>query len=69
VGALTSRERQISLLAREGMTVRAIAERLFLSERTVESHLAHSYDKLGVSGRAALRKLDDDLSARPVSTA
>ncbi len=65
VGALTPREREISLLARSGMTVRGIAERLFLSERTIESHLAHSYDKLGVTGRAGLRLLDDDLACGP----
>jgi non-specific serine/threonine protein kinase len=34
------------------MTSRAIAERLFLSERTVESHLEHILTKLGFSSRA-----------------
>jgi len=34
------------------MTSRAIAERLFLSERTVESHLEHILTKLGFGSRA-----------------
>ena len=32
-------------MARSGLGIRAIAARFFLSERTIESHLAHSYDK------------------------
>jgi DNA-binding CsgD family transcriptional regulator/tetratricopeptide (TPR) repeat protein len=63
VGALTPREREVALLARSGLGVRAIATRLFLSERTVESHLAHSYDKLGVRGREELSKLDAGLGS------
>jgi len=39
-------------LVASGMTSRAIAERLFLSERTVESHLEHILTKLGFSSRA-----------------
>ncbi len=67
VGALTPREREVALLARSGLGVRAIAERLFLSERTVESHLAHSYDKLGVKGREELSRLDGDLGSGTVA--
>jgi DNA-binding CsgD family transcriptional regulator len=52
---LTSREREVALLAAAGLTSRAIAERLFLSARTVDNHLARIYGKLGVSGRAELR--------------
>lgn len=51
---LTSREREIVTLAREGMTNREIASRLFLSVRTVESHLYRSMQKLGVSQRSQL---------------
>jgi DNA-binding CsgD family transcriptional regulator/tetratricopeptide (TPR) repeat protein len=51
---LTAREREVALLAATGRSSRAIAERLHLSVRTVDNHLARIYDKLGVSSRAAL---------------
>jgi DNA-binding NarL/FixJ family response regulator len=51
---LTNREREIALLAAEGLSSKTIAERLFLSVRTVDNHLARIYSKLGVSGRADL---------------
>lgn len=52
--ALSGREREIALLAADGSTNRAIAAQLFLSEKTVESHLASAFVKLGVDARAAL---------------
>ncbi|MGV9808113.1 LuxR C-terminal-related transcriptional regulator [Micromonospora chersina] len=52
---LTEREWEIGRLAADGVTSRAIAERLFLSTRTVENHLQRIYSKLGVAGRAELR--------------
>jgi DNA-binding NarL/FixJ family response regulator len=51
---LTNREREVATLAAAGMTSRAIGERLFLSARTVENHLAKIYAKCGVSGRREL---------------
>lgn len=54
VGDLTAREREVAALARAGLRTKEIAARLHLSERTVESHLAHVYAKLGVSGRRNL---------------
>ena len=51
---LTEREREIAILAADGQPSRAIAERLYLSVRTVDNHLGRVYDKLGVSSRAAL---------------
>jgi DNA-binding CsgD family transcriptional regulator len=38
-----------------GATVREIAAEMHLSPRTVESHLAHAYDKLGVRSKQELR--------------
>ncbi len=49
--ALSAREREVSALAAAGQTNRGIAAELFLSEKTVESHLASAYVKLGVSAR------------------
>jgi DNA-binding CsgD family transcriptional regulator len=51
---LTPREREIALLAAGGQSSRAIAERLYLSVRTVDNHLGRIYDKLGVRSRAEL---------------
>ena len=56
IGALTPREREVAALARRGLTVRTIAEELHLSPRTVESHLAHIYAKLRISGRDGLAR-------------
>ena len=60
--ALTKREREVVELARQGLSSPAIAEQLFLSTRTVETHLYRSFTKLGVSRRAELAAL---LSAPP----
>ncbi|MGK5738639.1 LuxR C-terminal-related transcriptional regulator [Micromonospora sp. URMC 103] len=53
--ALTDREWEVARLAAQGVTSKAIAEKLFLSARTVENHLQRVYAKLGVAGRAELR--------------
>jgi DNA-binding CsgD family transcriptional regulator/tetratricopeptide (TPR) repeat protein len=52
---LTPQQRQIVRLASDGLTNRQIGDRLFLSPRTVSSHLYRSYPKLGVAGRHQLR--------------
>ena len=46
--ALTARELEIARLVAGGLTNRAVAETLFLSEKTIESHLAGAFVKLGV---------------------
>jgi len=56
---LTGREAEIAALAREGLSNRQIASRLYLSVRTVESHLYRAMQKLGVSDRALLGALDE----------
>jgi len=57
---LTAQESQIAHLAASGLTNRQIAERLYLSHRTVGAHLYRIFPKLGVTSRAGLR---DALSA------
>lgn len=53
---LTRREREVLVVAAEGLTAREIADRLGVRERTVTTHLARIYGKLGVGNRlAALR--------------
>ncbi|GAB3269943.1 LuxR C-terminal-related transcriptional regulator [Sinomonas notoginsengisoli] len=50
---LTEREAEVVRLVAEGLTNRAIAGRLVLSEKTVARHLANIYSKLGIASRAA----------------
>jgi two-component system, NarL family, nitrate/nitrite response regulator NarL len=50
---LTPREHEVLILAAGGLSAAAIGEQLFLSASTVKTHLAHVYDKLGVSDRTA----------------
>ncbi|GAC1529886.1 MAG: hypothetical protein NVS3B12_03730 [Acidimicrobiales bacterium] len=52
--ALTARERDVARLAAEGCSAKEIAARLFIGERTVETHLANSYAKLGVTSKVDL---------------
>ena len=52
--ALTPRERQAADLAAQGLSNREIAERLFVTVKTVEWHLRHSYAKLDVRSRRDL---------------
>ena len=54
-GQLTGQEGRIAALAAEGLTTGEIAARLFLSPKTVESHLGNVYAKLGVSSKRELR--------------
>ena len=51
--ALTPREHEVLVLAAEGLSASGIGDRLCLSPATVKTHLAHLYDKLGVSDRTA----------------
>ena len=53
-GALTPGEYRVAQLAAQGLGNRAIAERLYVTQRTVETHLTHAFQKLGIRSRAGL---------------
>jgi DNA-binding CsgD family transcriptional regulator len=52
--ALTPSERRIATLAGEGRSNREIAQTLFVTTKTVETHLSHIYRKLDIAGRTHL---------------
>ncbi|MFI1380337.1 AAA family ATPase [Embleya sp. NPDC020886] len=54
---LSPQQQQIIRLAARGLTNREIGEKLFLSPRTVSSHLYRSFPKLGITARSQLRDL------------
>ncbi len=62
VVGLTRRELEVARLAGRGMADRDVAETLFLSVRTVESHLASAYRKLGITSRRQLRDVLAELT-------
>ena len=51
---LTTREREVAVLVTQALTNREVAQRLFLSERTVETHVRHVLAKLGLTRRTEL---------------
>ncbi|WTP99659.1 AAA family ATPase [Streptomyces anulatus] len=57
LASLTAREREVAELVAEGLTNQAIANRLYLSPRTVETHLSRVYRKTDVATRAGLAAL------------
>jgi DNA-binding NarL/FixJ family response regulator len=56
---LSPQQQQIIRLAARGLTNREIGERLFISPRTVGSHLYRSFPRLGVTARSQLRAVVD----------
>jgi DNA-binding CsgD family transcriptional regulator len=66
--ALTPSERRVARLAAGGQTNRAIAQALFVTPKTVQVHLSHAYQKLGVRSRSqlegALRMAADERAGR-----
>jgi DNA-binding CsgD family transcriptional regulator len=68
LAGLTAQQREIVILAGRGLSNAEIADRLFLSPRTVASHLYRSYPKLGIAGRHQLRDLIDQAGTARVSS-
>jgi DNA-binding CsgD family transcriptional regulator len=52
--ALTSAERRVAGLAADGLSNRQIAQHLFITQPTVETHLRHAFQKLGIASRSDL---------------
>jgi DNA-binding CsgD family transcriptional regulator len=67
--SLTPQQLEIAQLAAQGLTNKQIGERLFLSHRTVATHLYQLYPKLGISSRAALRDALAGIAAQPEAPA
>ncbi|MDP8907904.1 MAG: LuxR C-terminal-related transcriptional regulator, partial [Chloroflexota bacterium] len=55
--ALTPRERHVAQLAADGLSNPQIAQMLYVSLKTVETHLGHVYQKLGIRSRAQLKTM------------
>jgi predicted ATPase/DNA-binding CsgD family transcriptional regulator len=53
-GQLTVREHEIATLVAHGHSNRQIAELLFISRRTVDAHVEHIFDKMGITSRVML---------------
>jgi DNA-binding CsgD family transcriptional regulator len=51
--SLTPTECDVVLLLKEGLANKAIADRLFISPRTVQTHLTHVYAKLGLTSQSS----------------
>jgi DNA-binding CsgD family transcriptional regulator len=58
--AMTTSERSVARLVAEGLTNREVADRLFVSPHTVNSHLRHIFSKLGINSRVELARLARD---------
>jgi DNA-binding CsgD family transcriptional regulator len=58
--SLSEAELEVVRLVAEGLTNRAVAERLFMSRHTVDSHLRHAFTKMGVTSRVVLTRLAID---------
>jgi DNA-binding CsgD family transcriptional regulator len=54
--AVTTAELAVARLVAEGLTNREVAERLFVSQHTVNSHLRHVFSKLGINSRVELAR-------------
>ena len=59
----SEQELQVARMAAEGLSNRQIAERLYMSHRTVASHLYRIFPKLGIGSRTQLIALSLDLPA------
>ncbi len=66
-GSLTPAEQEVARRVAMGLTSAEAASRLFISRRTVETHLAHVYAKLGIHSRRELVRWTDDAASVPIA--
>ena len=66
--SLSPQELRIARLAAEGLSNREIGQQLFLSHRTIGSHLYRMFPKLGITSRVQLRNLFDREPGRQPSS-
>jgi DNA-binding CsgD family transcriptional regulator len=68
VDAFTASELRVARLAARGQPNEAIAQELYVSRKTVETHLSHVYAKLGLSGQGAREALGETLASHDKSS-
>jgi DNA-binding CsgD family transcriptional regulator len=69
MASLTGAEAEVARLVSDGITNREVADRLFLSPHTVNSHLRHIYGKLAINSRSELARIVAEQEAvRPAPT-
>ena len=56
VASLTDREREVLAAVSEGLSNKAIAARLGITERTVEAHITQLFNKLGITGDSSVHR-------------
>jgi non-specific serine/threonine protein kinase len=66
-GGLTERQLEIAALVAEGLTSERIGERLFISKRTADHHVANIRTKLGLPNKAAVGSWYEQQARRPVA--
>jgi DNA-binding NarL/FixJ family response regulator len=69
VKQLTASEQRVAELAAQGLSNPEIAQALFVTRKTVETHLSHVYRKLDISGRGKLVHALAEPSGQPVGVA
>jgi PAS domain S-box-containing protein len=62
---ITNREMEIIKFLISGLTYKLIAERLHITEKTVESHITNIYNKLGINNKIELIKVTGDFNIKP----